>query len=178
MTLACAAARHSQRRYDSVENGWHWKEIMRTHSTIITGAVLTTLLFTFSAVARDHSALNGTWTLVPAQSDFAGQPVVQTGTVTINDKEGVIIVSRNFVYEGATDTFFYRDLTDAENNATIHSGKEIKSKTRWDHGVLKVTTTQSGAITLESYTLAADGTMMVSVVRPESKPITLVFQRK
>ncbi|MGA1996619.1 MAG: hypothetical protein ABSH45_12640 [Bryobacteraceae bacterium] len=152
---------------------------MRTYSaTIITGAVLTTLLFAFSAGARNHSALNGTWTLVPAKSDFAGQAVVQTGTVTIDDKEGVIIVSRNFVYEGATDTFFYRDVTDAENNATIHTGKDIKSKTRWDHGVLKVTTTQSGAITLESYALAADGTMMVSVVRPESKPITLVFQRK
>jgi hypothetical protein len=139
---------------------------------------LSTLFFAFSALARDHSALNGTWTLVPAQSDFAGQPVVQTGTVTINDKEGVIIVSRNFVYKGATETFFYRDLTDAENNATIHTGKDIKSKTRWDHHVLKVTTTQSGAVTLESYTLEADGTMMVSVVRPESKPITLVFERQ
>jgi len=44
--------------------------------------------------------------------------------------------------------------------------------------VLKVTTTQDGAITIESYTLAADGTMLVSVVRPEHKPITLVFQHK
>ena len=139
---------------------------------------MSTLLFAFSAIARDHSALNGTWTLVPAKSDFAGQAVVQTGTVTIDDKEGVIIVSRSFVYEGATDTFFYRDITDAENNATIHTGKDIKSKTRWDHGVLKVTTTQSGAVTLESYTLAADGAMTVKVVRPESKPITLVFHRK
>jgi hypothetical protein len=139
---------------------------------------LATLLFAFSATARDHSALNGTWTLAPAQSDFAGQPVVQTGTVTISDKEGIIVVSRSFVYEGATDTFFYRDITDAENNATIHTGKDLKSKTRWDHGVLKVTTTQSGAVTLESYTLAADGAMTVSVVRPESKPITLVFHRQ
>jgi hypothetical protein len=40
-----------------------------------------------------------------------------------------------------------------------------------------VTTTQSGVITLESYTLAANGTMMVSVERSEQKPITLVFQR-
>ena len=156
-----------------------WKEIMRTYSTTsITGAVLTTLLFAFSAFARDHSALNGTWTLVPAKSDFAGQPVVQTGTVTIADRDGIIIVSRSFVYEGATETFFYRDVTDSEHNATIHTGKNLKSKTRWDHDVLKVTTTQSGAVTLESYTLAADGTMMVSVVRPEHKPITLVFQHK
>jgi hypothetical protein len=152
---------------------------MRTYSaTAITGAVLTTLLFAFSAFAHDHTALNGTWTLVPARSDFAGQPVVQTGTVTINERQGIITVSRNFVYEGATETFFYRDITDANNNATIHTGKDLKSKTSWDHDVLKVTTTQDGAITIESYTLAADGTMLVSVVRPEHKPITLVFQHK
>jgi hypothetical protein len=151
---------------------------MRIYSTKITGAVLTTLLFAFSAFARDHSALNGTWTLVPAKSDFAGQPVVQTGTVTISDRQGIIIVSRSFVYEGATETFFYRDITDAENNATIHTGKNLKSKTRWDHDVLKVTTTQSGATTLESYSLAPDGTMLVSVVRPDHKPITLVFQHQ
>jgi hypothetical protein len=151
---------------------------MRTHSTTaITGAVLSALLFAFSAFARDHSAMNGTWTLVPAKSDFAGQPVVQTGTVTIADREGIIIVSRSFKYEGATDTFFYRDITDSEHNETIHTGKDLKSKTRWDRDVLKVTTTESGAVTLESYTLAADGTMMVSVVRPQHKPITLVFQR-
>src|ERR1019366_5504816 len=107
-----------------------WKEIMRTYSTTsITGAVLTTLLFAFSAFARDHSALYGTWTLVPARSDFAGQPVLQTGTVTINDREGIIIVSRSFVYQGATETFFYNDLTDSEHNATIHTGKDLKSKT-------------------------------------------------
>jgi hypothetical protein len=135
---------------------------MKTYSTTkITGAVLTTLLFAFSAFARDHSALNGTWTLVPAKSDFAGQPVVQTGTVTISDRQGIIIVERSFVYAGATETFFYSDVTDSEHNATIHTGKDLKSKTSWDHDVLKVKTTESGAITLESYTLAADGTMMV-----------------
>jgi len=152
---------------------------MRIYSiTTIAGAVLTTLLFAVSAFAHEHTALNGTWTLVPTKSDFAGQPVIQTGTVTINERQGNITVSRSFAYEGATDTFFYRDLTDSENNATIHNGKDLKTKTRWDHDVLKVTTTQSGEITVESYTLAADGTMMVNVVRPEHKPITLVFQRK
>jgi hypothetical protein len=151
---------------------------MKTYSTIsITGAALTAFLFAFSALARDRTALNGTWTLVPTQSDFAGQPVVQTGTVTINERQGIITVSRNFAYAGAGETFFYRDMTDAENNATIHSGKDLKSKTRWDHDVLKVITTQSGAVTVESYSLAADGSMMVSVVRPEHEPITLVFHR-
>ena len=152
---------------------------MRRYSTTrITGVVLTTALFGFSAFAGDHSALNGTWTLVPAKSDFAGQPVVQTGTVTINDRQGIITVSRNFVYKGATETFFYSDMTDANRGATIRTGKDLKSKTSWDHDVLKVTTTLFGATTLESYTLAADGAMMVSVVRPDQKPITLFFQHQ
>jgi hypothetical protein len=111
-------------------------------------------------------------------SNFAGQAVVQSGTVTISDRQGIIIVSRSFVYEGTTESFFYRDVTDAENNATIHTGKDLKSRTRWDHDVLKVTTTQSGVATLESYTLSTDGAMMVSVVRPEHKPLALVFQRQ
>jgi len=152
---------------------------MKTYSvTTVTGAVLTTLLFAFSAFAHDHNALNGTWTLIPAKSDFAGQSVVQTGTVTINERQGVITVSRSFVYQGATETFFYRDITDAGNNATIHTGKDLKSKSSWDHDVLKVTTTQDGATTIERYALAADGTMTVNVAQPDHKLITLVFQHQ
>jgi len=152
---------------------------MRTYfTTTISGAVLTALLLACPALARDHSALNGTWTLVPARSDFAGQPVVQTGTVTIEEREGIIIVSRSFMYEGANETFFYRDVIDTENKATIHTGKDLKSKTKWDHDVLRVTTTQPGSITSESYSLGADGTMMVSVVRPQHRLIALFFERK
>jgi hypothetical protein len=139
---------------------------------------LMTLLLALAGFARDHSALNGTWTLAPAKSDFAGQPVVQTGTVTIGYQQGVTVVTRSFVYEGASETFFYNDSTGSEYSSTIHLGKDLKSKTSWDHDVLKVTTTQSGAVTLESYSLAPDGSMLVNVVRPEQKPITLVFQRK
>jgi hypothetical protein len=87
-------------------------------------------------------------------------------------------VSRSFVYEGANQTFFYKDSTDSQNSATIHSGKDLKSKTSWNHEVLKVTTTQSGATTVESYALSADGTMTVSVARPERQLISLVFQRQ
>jgi len=137
------------------------------------------LIFAIAAFASDHSVLNGTWKLAPAQSDFAGQAVVQTGTVTIGDHQGVIVVSRSFKYEGATETFFYNDSTgNSKDSATIHSGKDLKTKTKWNDGVLKVTTTLSGATTLESYSLAADGTMQVKVERPERKPITLVFERQ
>jgi hypothetical protein len=136
-----------------------------------------TLLFTFSAVARDRSSLNGTWTLVPTKSVFAGQRAVQTGTVTIADREGNITVARRFVYEGDSETYFYNDMTDSQRGATIRTGNDLKSKTRWDHDTLKVTTTQAGATTIESYALSADGTMTVSVTTPDNKRITLVFQR-
>jgi hypothetical protein len=72
----------------------------------------------------------------------------------------------------------YSDITDSEHNATIKTGKDLKSKTRWDHDVLTVKTTRSGSITLKTYTLAADGTMKVSVVRPDRTSSTLVFERK
>jgi hypothetical protein len=141
--------------------------------------VVTTLLFAVSAFATDRSALNGTWTLIPAKSDFQGQPVVQTGTVTISDNTGVTAISRSFVYEGAAETFFYSDSTaNSRYSPTIHSSKDLKTKTKWDHDALKVTTTLSGAVTRETYTLAADGTMRVDVERPDRKPITLVFQRQ
>jgi len=136
------------------------------------------LLLASFAFGRDHTSLNGTWTLEPTQSDFGGQPVIQTGTVTINERQGDITVSRDFKYEGASETFFYRDMTDSENNATIHSGKDLKSKAKWDHDLLKVVTTQSGVVTTESYMLAPNGTMTVNVVKPGSKTITLVFVRK
>jgi hypothetical protein len=136
------------------------------------------VLLASSAFARDHTALNGTWTLEPTQSDFGGQSVMQTGTVTINEREGDITVSRDFKYEGANNTFFYKDTLDSENSATIHAGKDVKSKARWDHDVLKVTTTQSGAVTTERYTLNPNGTMTANVDKPGSKPITLVFVRK
>ncbi len=104
--------------------------------------------------------------------------MIQTGTVTINEREGDITVSRDFKYEGASETFFYKDMTDSENNATIHSGKDVKSKAKWDHDVLKVITTQSGVVTTESFALAPNGSMTVNIVKPGSKPITLVFVRK
>jgi len=152
---------------------------MRTHSTTtITGAALAAILFAVCGFARDHRELNGTWTLQPAESNFAGQPVIQTGTVTIEDREGITVMSRNFVYEGAAETYFYSDSLGDEHDGTIHAAKDLKTRTRWDHDVLKVTTTQSGGTTIESYFLAADGTMRVNVERPERQAITLIFTRK
>jgi len=102
---------------------------------------------------------------------------MQTGTVTINEREGDITVSRDFSYQGAEKTYSYKDMVDSENNATIRKN-DVKSKARWDDDMLKVVTTQGGAITTETYALAPDGTMKVDVVKPGSKPIALVFVRK
>jgi hypothetical protein len=82
------------------------------------------------------------------------------------------------VYDGATETVFYKDSIGTENNSTIHNGKDLKTKTKWDHDVLKVTTTRPSGITVESYSLGPEGTLLVGVENPASKPITLVFQRQ
>ena len=81
---------------------------------------------------------------------------------TLDDPEGIVHI---------------RDLL-AFMTARARVSEDVKSKTKWDHDVLKVTTTQSGAVTVESYSLAGDGAMLVNVVRPDHSPITLTFQRK
>jgi hypothetical protein len=140
---------------------------------------LTAILFAVSTFGADrHHALNGTWTLVPARSDFAGQDVFQTGTVTINDRQGNITVARNFTYAGAAETFFYSFSTDGRENSTIRNGKDFKSKAQWEGDLLKVTTTQAGGTTLERFSLAADGTLMLKVELPDHRPITLVLVQK
>jgi hypothetical protein len=150
---------------------------IHTSSGFSTGVVMT-ILCAVTALASNHHSLNGTWTLVPAKSDFAGQASVQTGTVTINDREGNISISRDFTYGGAVETFFYSFSTDGRENSTIHNGKDFKSKAKWEHDTLKVTTTQEGVVTSERYSLAPDGTLTVNVAVPGLKPITLAFQRQ
>jgi hypothetical protein len=154
-----------------------WRQWRHTHMRTLTIAA-TILLVTFPTIARDHNILNGTWTLIPMQSDFAGQPVIQTGTVTISDREGAIVLARNFQYEGAHETFFYEQSLGNEDNSSIHSGKELKTKTKWEHDVLTVTTSQPGNVTVESYHLAPDGTMTANVEIPGHPPITLHFKRQ
>ena len=50
-------------------------------------------------LASNHHVLNGTWQLVPARSELHGEAAIQTGTVTINDREGNIYVERNFNFD-------------------------------------------------------------------------------
>jgi hypothetical protein len=131
-----------------------------------------------AAIAADHKSLNGTWVLEPTRSEFAGEPALQTGTVTINDREHNITVTRNFTYDGANDTFSYSFSTDGRENSTIHQGKSFKSKAKWDGDILKVTTTQNDVTIVERYSMAPDGSMKLLVERPGHKMISLYFQHQ
>ena len=135
-------------------------------------------LFAASAVAGNHRQLNGTWNLVPTESEFGGEPAIQTGTVTINDREHNITVSRSFSYDAADQSRSYSFSTDGRENATIREGKTFKSKAKWDDDVLKVTTTENNVTTVERFTLAGDNTMRVVVERGDHHPRTLVFHRQ
>jgi len=131
-----------------------------------------------AAIASDRKSLNGTWVLEPTKSEFGGETALQTGTVTINDREHNITVSRNFTYDGANESFSYSFSTDGRENSTIHQGKAFKSKAKWDDNVLKVTTTQNDVTVVERYSLAADGSMKLVVERPGHKMISLFFQHQ
>src|ERR1700682_2373187 len=133
------------------------------------------VLFAASAFAANHHQLNGTWNLVPAESEFGGEPAIQTGSVTINDREHNITVTRSFSYDAADQSLSYSFSTDGRENATIREGKTFKSKANWDDDVLRVTTPENNVTTVERFTLAGDNTMKLVVERGDHRPRTLVF---
>ena len=131
------------------------------------------------AFAANHQELNGTWQLVPARSELNGEPAIQTGTVTINDREGNIYVQRNFNFESADLSTSSSFSTDARHKASIKDkGAEFKSKAKWEGDSLKVVTVQGPVTINERYGLSADGAMMLQIERTGHQPETLYFQRK
>lgn len=136
------------------------------------------VLFAASAPAANHHKLNGTRSLEPTRSDFAGEPAIQTGAVTINDREHNIAVSRNFSYDGENHSYEYSFTTDGRENSSIKQGTTFKSKAKWEGDTLKVTTTDNGLTVVERYSLASDGSLMLAVERPNHRPVTLFFQRR
>jgi len=142
---------------------------------LLSAAALT--LFAGYALAANHHALNGAWQLLPERSQFNGEPVVKTGSVTIWDREGNIYVSRNFNFDGANGSTSSTFDTDAGARTSIKD-PGFKSRTEWKDGVLKVTTMQNGATTVERYTLSPDGIMTLTVDRPGHAAETLFFERR
>lgn len=140
-----------------------------------TGAAFLAIVAGF-AWASNHHELNGSWQLIPERSEFHGEPAIQTGTVTIDDREGNISVSRNFDYgqvgRSASSTFD----TDARAKTSIKE-PGFKSKTEWKGDVLQVRTTQDGVTAVERYRLLDDGTMVLTVDRPGHASEALFFRR-
>jgi hypothetical protein len=130
------------------------------------------------AWANHHHDLNGTWKLVPARSEFGGEPVLQTGTVTINDREGNISLSRNFTFDGANQTVSYSSSIDGKVSASIQEGPAFKTKAKWEGDVLTVRSTQDGITTVERYRLGGDGSMLLTLDRPGHRTETLTFERE
>jgi len=126
------------------------------------------LVFVVKAGAGDHHLLNGIWVLVPTRSDFAGEPAIQTGNLTIGDRQHHIYVSRTFSYDGALGTISYNFSMDGSENG----------KAKWDGDVLQVTTTEDKIPTVERYSLAPDGALTLAVTRPSHPAITLIFLRQ
>jgi hypothetical protein len=141
----------------------------------LTGAA-TLAIFAGLAIASNHHDLNGTWQLVPSRSELNGEPVIQTGTVTINDRERNVYVQRNFNFDGANQSTSTTFSTDAREKTSIKE-PGFKSKAKWDDDVLKVTTTQDGVTIVERYSLRDDGTMVLQIDRTGHQPETLFFQR-
>jgi hypothetical protein len=137
----------------------------------------TLAIFAGCALAANHHELNGTWQLVPARSEFHGEPVMRSGVITIDDREGNIYISRNFTYGDANESTTSTFSTDARENTSIKE-PGVRNKTQWEHDVLKVTTTRDGITSVERYRLGGDGSMVLMIDRPGHAVETLLFQRQ
>lgn len=144
------------------------------------GSILLALPFLLAtlAFANQKHALNGAWRLAPARSQFAGEPVIQTGTVTIADRQHNIYISRNYNFEGESGAVSYQASTDGRENSSIHEGKAFKTKARFEGGDLVVTATQDNITTTERYHLNPDDTMTLTVDRPGHRTLVLSFERQ
>lgn len=150
-----------------------WKHPCRNLRVVAAALVV----FAGCALAVNHRELNGSWRLIPERSEFHGESVIQSGTVTIDDREGNVYVSRNFNYDGANQSTSSTFSTDARERASIKE-PGIKSKTQWKGDVLEVTTMRDGATTVERYSLRDDGTMALVIDRPNHSLQTLLFRRQ
>ena len=140
--------------------------------------ILVLFIFARPVDAGGHHQLNGTWTLVPTRSDIAGQPVIQTGTLTIWDRQHHIYVSRTFTFDGAAGTVSYNFSVDGDENSMVREGKTVKCKAKWEGDVLRVTTTEDKLTTVERYQVEPDGSLRLSVERPDNGMIALAFVRQ
>jgi hypothetical protein len=149
--------------------------LRNTFALMATSAVV---LLAPLAIASNHHDLNGTWVMVPDRCDFGGQSAILNGSVTIWDRQHNITVQRTFDLAGAGGTVTYTFGIDGGESSTIHDGKSIKYKAKWDGNVLKVTTTENGIPTIERFSLSPEGMLILAVERSGQPPMTLLFRRQ
>jgi hypothetical protein len=149
--------------------------LRQPYKYFLTGAA-TLAIFAGCALAVNHHELNGSWQLIPERSEFHGEPAIQTGTVTIEDREGNIYVSRNFSYDRVDQSASSTFDTDTRAKTSIKE-PGFKSKSEWKDDALQVRTTQDGVTAVERYRLLDDGTMVLTVDRPGHTSETLYFRR-
>jgi hypothetical protein len=129
--------------------------------------------------AANHHELNGSWTLQPTRSVLNGQRAIETGSVTINDREGNIYVSRSFTLDDPNGSVTTSFDTDARHGTSIKDKDHtFRSKAKWDGDVLKVNTVHEGVTTVERYSLLDDGSMLLQVERTGHPAEMLYFQRQ
>jgi hypothetical protein len=110
---------------------------LQLRKTFLSSAAML-VFFAVTGWAANHHSLNGTWKLISDRSDFAGGTMIQSASITINDRQHNISISRNFTSEGQNTTASYTFDTDARENSTIHQGASFKSKAKWDHRTLNL----------------------------------------
>ncbi len=147
------------------------KSLLRSMSIVVVAA-------SCARAASHRQDLNGTWKLAPNRCQFAEGPVLNAGTVTIFDREHNTYVSENFTYDEGGKTITYAFHADAPHNASIHTGPESKTKTKWDDNTLEVTSKSRDTTTTERYSLATDGSLVLTVEKPGHALETLVFERQ
>lgn len=131
------------------------------------------------SLASDHRVLNGTWQVVPSRSEFAGEPMVQTGTLTISDREHNVYIAKNYTYEGQNVTVNYQTSLDGRETSTIRDGRAVKTKAKWEGDELQVTTKEGHEVTsVDRYRLNPDGTLTVITERAGHPLVTILFERR
>ncbi len=150
------------------------RSLARLFLTLISALILVSA----TALAMDHHAFNGQWRLIPTRSEFNGQPMIQSGTLTIGYRDRNIYISHNYVFDGQNQTVSYHSSLDGQVNSTIREGQAYKTKAKWEGDQLKVTSTQGALTTVEHYRLNPDGTLAVTVERPDHPAVTLLFERE
>ncbi len=140
-------------------------------------AIMTVFSLLSAAESRRHE-LNGTWRLVHDRCQFGDGPALDAGTVTIYDRERHIYVSENYSFQQDGQIVSYTFSADAPRNASIRSGPLTKAKAKWVGDALQVISTNGDLTTTERYSLASDGSLVLTVERSGHAPEALVFERQ